>query len=642
MDLEPGQILGQYRITQKIGEGGMGAVYKADQPSIPRTVVIKVLSAALAEYADARDRFRRELEMITRLEHPHILPAYDFGEVDGNPYIVMRFMTGGTLWDRLQRSNLGRDEALRVLEQVARALDFAHDRGIVHRDIKPGNVLLDESGNAYLADFGLAKSVGGTRDLTATGSVLGSPAYMSPEQARGDKLDPRSDVYSFAVLTYQALCGHLPFDAEDAWGFITKQISEEPAPIRRYAPDLPPEVEAVLANGLAKDREARPPRAGELISAVRQALTAPSGAQQAASSTATRVGSAARGPAPSRTIAGPAIPQAAVRPARSSWRLWAILAVGVFGLLVVAGLAVGGLFLARGSLFGPRIYTYPAGESPRAVLAVGKSLWVANFFGNSLTKLGASGCQASQASCGETAGTYDVDGLPTALAFDGQHLWAASSLKQSLSMVDPDTGGILARYTLPHVPSALLWADGSLWTANAIAGTVTKISPEGQIVADTAVGQGPLALAYDGSALWIANKDDKSLARMVTASAQVDKKIDLKGEPLALAYDGHSLWVALGDLGQVAQIDPRAGTLGLTVDTGGDPSSLAFDGTSLWVAAPKAGKVFRISPAEGKVSQTIAVAGGPSALLSVSCGDGCWDLWTANESAGSVSRIRIQ
>jgi serine/threonine protein kinase len=229
MDLVPGQILGQYRIIQKIGEGGMGAVYSAEQPSIPRTVVIKVLSAAFSEFADARDRFRRELDMITRLEHPHILPVYDFGDVDGNPYLVMRFMTGGTLHDRLTRSTFGRGEAIRVLEQIARALDFAHDQGIVHRDLKPGNVLLDESGNAYLADFGLAKSVGGTRDLTATGSVLGSPAYMSPEQARGDKLDRRSDVYSFAVMTYQALSGHLPFDADDAWGFIaTHQRSTRP------------------------------------------------------------------------------------------------------------------------------------------------------------------------------------------------------------------------------------------------------------------------------------------------------------------------------------------------------------------------------------------------------------------------------
>lgn len=646
MDLVPGQILGQYRIIQKIGEGGMGAVYTAEQPSIPRTVVIKVLSGAFSEFADARDRFRRELDMITRLEHPHILPVYDFGDVDGNPYIVMRFMTAGTLHDRLKRSTFGRGEALRVLEQIARALDFAHDQGIVHRDLKPGNVLLDESGNAYLADFGLAKSVGGTRDLTATGSVLGSPAYMSPEQARGDKLDRRSDVYSFAVLVYQALSGHLPFDADDAWGFITKHISEAPVPIRQYAPDLSTAVEDVLENGLAKDREARPERATDLISDVRQAMSAPAGERRAATQATTRAVAAASASAPSRTLIGPtesaAAPVAATRGARSPWRLLVLLALGVFGALVVGGLVAGVLFLGRDALFGPQVFSYAAGESPRALLLSGQSLWVVNFFGSSVTKLAASGCGASQNSCGDSIGTYSVDELPVALAFDGEHLWSASSLKQSLSMLDPDTGQVVASYALPHVPSALLWADSFLWTANAIAGTVTQVSLDGQVEADTPVGQGPSALAFDGSSLWIANKEGKSLVRMDPVTSQVAETIELKGEPLAVVFDGRVLWVALGDLGQVIQVDPQTGVVGAVVDTRADPSALVFDGESLWAAAPKAGKVFRISPTGAKVTKTITVAGAPIALQSLSCGNGCWDIWTADESADTVSRIRIQ
>lgn len=646
MDLAPGQTLGQYRIIDKLGEGGMGAVYKADQPSIPRTVVIKVLSAAFAEYADARDRFRRELDMITRLEHPHILPVYDFGELDGSPYIVMRFMTGGSLQDRLQRSTFDRSEALRLLEQLALALDFAHDRGIVHRDLKPANVLLDESGNAYLADFGLAKSVGGTRDLTATGSVLGSPAYMSPEQARGDKLDRRSDVYSFAVLIYLALSGHLPFDADDAWGFITKHISEAPTPIRQHAPDLAPAVEDVLANGLAKDREARPARATDLISAVRQAMSAPAGERQPATQGSIRTGGTASVSTPSRTILGPAPSVAAPLPAtaraRPTWRLAVILASVVFGLLAVGGLLAGVLYLGRDRLFGPRVFTYPVGDSPRALLLSGQALWVANFFGNSVMKLAASGCGAAQDSCGGSLGTYSVDDLPVALAFDGQHLWAASSFKQTLSTLDPDTGQVVARHTIPHVPSALIWADSFLWTANAFAGTVTKVSPDGQVVADTPVGKGPLALAFDGSSLWIANKEGKSLVRMDPATAQAAAPIGLAGEPLALIFDGRWLWVALADLGQVIQIDPKTGAVGAQVDTRADPSALAFDGESLWAAAPKAGKVFRISPTGAQVTQTITVAGTPIALQTLPCGNGCWDLWTADESADSVSRIRIQ
>ena len=636
MDLAPGQILGQYRITGKIGEGGMGAVYSAEQPSIARTVVIKVLSAAFSEYADARDRFRRELDMISRLEHPHILPVYDFGEVDGNPYIVMRFMTGGTLQDRMRRSPLGRDEAIRLLEQMALALDFAHDRGIVHRDLKPGNVLLDETGNAYLADFGLAKSVGGTRDLTATGSVLGSPAYMSPEQARGDKLDRRSDNYSLAVLIYQILSGRLPFDSDDAWGYITKHLSEEPAPIRRYAPDLPQAVEEVLAAGLAKDREARPARATDLVSDVRRALT-----MRAGEGSITRVARPAPAAAPSRTVFGPAAPAAAVRPARSPWSLVAILGLGALGLLVVGGLVAGGLFLGRDALFGPKVFSYPVGDSPRTLLAAGESIWVANFFGNSVTRLSASTCAASPDRCGESVGTYPVDDLPVALAFDGQSVWAASSLKQSLSALDPATGAVITTYPLPHVPSTLLWADSHLWTANAIAGTVTRVTRDGQVLADIPVGKGPRALAYDGSSLWVANKEGKSLMRVDPRTSKVEATLDLEGEPLALIFDGRSLWVALGDLGQIIQVDPQSASIGQRVNVDADPAALLFDGESLWAAAPRAEQVFRIRLSDARVIRTISVQGAPIALQSLSCGDGCWDIWTADESADAVSRIRI-
>lgn len=641
MDLAPGQILGQYRITGKIGEGGMGAVYSAEQPSIARTVVIKVLSAAFSEYADARDRFRRELDMISRLEHPHILPVYDFGEVDGNPYIVMRFMTGGTLQDRMKRSALGRDEAIRLLEHIALALDFAHDKGIVHRDLKPGNVLLDETGNAYLADFGLAKSVGGTRDLTATGSVLGSPAYMSPEQARGDKLDRRSDIYSFAVMAYQILSGRLPFDSDDAWGYITKHLSEEPAPIRRHAPDLSAAVEDTLAAALAKDREARPARATDFVSDVRQALAAPAGERRAVTQVTVRAAAPAAASAPSRTVFGPAAPLAAAQPARSPWSLLAILGVGGLGLLVVGGLVAGVLFLGREALFGPKVFSYPVGDSPRALLATGESIWVANFFGNSVTRLSASACVASPDRCGESIGTYPVDALPVALAFDGQHVWAASSLKQSLSALDPETGSVISTHPLPHVPSTLLWADSHLWTANAIAGTVTRVSRDGQVLADVPVGEGPLALAFDGSSLWVANKEGKSLVQMDPRALQVETTLDLEGAPLALIFDGRWLWVALGDLGQVIQVDPQSASIMTRVDVGADPSALLFDGESLWAAAPKAERVIRVRVSDASVIQTISVEGAPIALQSLSCGDGCWDIWTADESADAVSRIRI-
>ena len=180
MTLQPGQEIGTYRVLQKIGEGGFGAVYTAEDTVIGRQVVLKVLTTDVAGDQKMLQRFQREVEMIARLEHPYILPVYEFGQVEGDPFIAMRYMRGGSLYDALRKGSLSWEQLLGVLEQTAEALDFAHERDVIHRDLKPANVLLDESGNAYLADFGLAKTMEGSRDLTATGGILGTPAYMSP------------------------------------------------------------------------------------------------------------------------------------------------------------------------------------------------------------------------------------------------------------------------------------------------------------------------------------------------------------------------------------------------------------------------------------------------------------------------------
>ncbi len=644
MELAKDQSLGQYRIVDKIGEGGMGAVYRAEQPSIVRTVVIKVLGSMFAEAPDARDRFRRELDMITRLEHPHILPVYDFGEVEGSPYIVMRFMTGGSLQDRLARPGFDRQEALRLLDQVAQALDFAHDRGVVHRDLKPANVLLDELGNAYLADFGLAKTMGGTRDLTTAGSVLGSPSYMSPEQARGEKLDRRSDIYSFAVLVYRVLCGRLPFEAPDAWGYITKHIYEAPAPIRQFAPDLPVGVESVLAGALAKDPAARPARATDLAASLRAAFSGGGPTRIPASASATPAVRTGTGAAQSGTIVGPSAPVApsigAPRPASRS-RLPTILGIGAVGLLAVGGIGVAAFVLLGGGLIGPSVTSYPVGNSPRAVLLVEDSVFVANFYGNSLTRLDSS-CTGTGAGCGELLATYQVDSLPVALAFDGRQLWVAGAQNQTLTAIDPASGRELDRIALPHVPTALLWADSSLWVANAIAGTVSRVSPAGSIEADLDVGAEPVALAFDGSFLWVANQVGREAVRIDPATDRILDRFPLTGEPTAIAYDGRWVWIALTDANEVVALSPDDGAVAHRIDLAAQPSGLWIEGGVLWAASLRDGKVIRIDPARAEVQDTFSVDGTPSSLGSQSCGEGCWDVWITLETSNAVGRLRVR
>lgn len=641
MDLLPNHTLGQYRIAQKIGEGGMGAVYKADQPSVPRAVVIKVLSSSFAGHADAGERFQRELKMITRLEHPHILPVYDYGEVDGRPYIVMRYMTGGSLQDRLQAGTMGRPDLLRVLDQVAEALDFAHDQGIIHRDLKPANILLDEAGNAYLADFGLAKTVGGTLDLTADGAVLGSPTYMSPEQARGARLDRRSDVYAFAVLIFRALSGRLPFEADDAWGYITKHLTEEPPSIRSFAPDLPAGLDQVLSTGLAKDPVNRPERASDLMAAVRAALSGATGVVTSVPLTRSPAATSAVSEV-SGTLVGPAGPSVPAPFRRRSWRLPVALAIGGLGLLLFGVIAVGGLYLASTRLGAPNLSTYPVGDQPRALQFDGQAMWVANYFDDSLSKLTASACTASPEDCGLSLGTFPVDSLPSSMAFDGTRVWVTSSLGQTLSALNPASGAVEVTHQLSHVPTALLWAEPSLWIANEIAGTVSKVSVDGEILADIDVGEGPIALTTDGTSLWVILKGDHALIRMDPGEAAVLDAVPLDGEPSAITFDGTNLWVALRDTGQLARINPSNPSDLQRLDLGSAPADLAFDGTDIWVAAPEAGKVLRIDPVAVRVRESLAVSGFPVAVEAAACGEGCLDLWTANQSSDTVTRIPIR
>jgi serine/threonine-protein kinase len=273
MTLSTGQEIGAYRVVDMIGEGGFGAVYTAEDTAIGRTVVLKVLTTDVAGDQGMLQRFKREVEMIARLEHPYILPVYEYGQVEGDPYIAMRYMRGGSLYDVLRKANLSWEQLLGILEQVAEALDFAHERDVIHRDLKPANVLLDESGNASLADFGLAKTMEGSRDLTATGGILGTPAYMSPEQVRGEKLDHRSDIYSFAVMTYESFSGENPFLVSTPMDYILKHMAEPPRPITSLLQELPPQVDTVFAQALAKEPEKRQKTATEFISRLRRAMT---------------------------------------------------------------------------------------------------------------------------------------------------------------------------------------------------------------------------------------------------------------------------------------------------------------------------------------------------------------------------------
>lgn len=277
MSVPAGQVLGAYRLVQRIGRGGMGEVWLGRHLKLGREAAIKVLPASLAGEADFLKRFQREAASAASLEHPNILPVWDYGEQEHTPYLVMPYVSGGTLKDRLSGSGISRTEFLHFFKQMAEALDYAHERGLIHRDVKPANMLIDERDRLYLADFGIAKALEGSEGLTRTGVGVGTPEYMAPEQAQGHA-DTRSDLYALGIIAYQLLAGRVPYSGNSTVEVLMKHL-QEPVPLRPLrepALGLPPDIERLFQKALAKNPNDRYQSAMSLYEALAEALSAPS------------------------------------------------------------------------------------------------------------------------------------------------------------------------------------------------------------------------------------------------------------------------------------------------------------------------------------------------------------------------------
>jgi predicted Ser/Thr protein kinase len=266
------ETIGRYKVVNELGRGGMATVYRALDPSFEREVAIKVLPQAFLHDPHFRARFEREAKVVAALEHAAIVPVYDFGEDNGMPFIVMRMMSGGSLADRLKDSKYELEPASQVIVRLASALDAAHQKGVIHRDLKPGNILFDQYNNAYLSDFGIARIAEAGATLTGS-NILGTPAYMSPEQVQGEHdLDGRSDLYSLGVLFYQMLVGNTPYQATTPAKIMMMHLLEPVPNLINALPDVPPEVAAWFQKVLAKDPQDRFSTAGEMAAALQAAL----------------------------------------------------------------------------------------------------------------------------------------------------------------------------------------------------------------------------------------------------------------------------------------------------------------------------------------------------------------------------------
>jgi hypothetical protein len=340
--LRPGETIAGYRVEDVLGGGGMGVVYRATQLSLGRTVALKVLAPHLSSDDAFRERFRREAALQARLEHPHIVTVYEAGESDEGLYLALRLVEGTDLRRLIGSGTLVPDRALRLLAQIADALDAAHESGLVHRDVKPQNILVDERDDAYLADFGLTKS-SGSRGLTQSGAYVGSLDYAAPEQVRGEPFTPAADRYAFAAVLYEALVGEVPFPRETEAALLFAHVSEPP-PRPSARPGVPAALDDVVARGLAKDPADRYESAGELVLDARAAL---------ASSTngAAGAGTSAVAPARPRPFGETVVdagfrrraPQIVLERERKLPAVWVLVAA----VLLCIGLAVVGFLLGH-------------------------------------------------------------------------------------------------------------------------------------------------------------------------------------------------------------------------------------------------------------------------------------------------------
>ena len=429
--------VGDYVIEAEIGRGGMGVVYRARQARLERAVALKVIAPNLAHDPTFRGRFDRESRLAASIEHPNAVPVYEAGEADGVVFIAMRLIEGTDLRALLRKESwLEAERAATLIDQVAGALDAAHGRGLVHRDVKPGNVLIGNAGGrewAYLTDFGLTKRLAGATELTESGKWMGTADYASPEQIQGKELDARSDVYSLGCVLYEALTGRIPFEREEPVAKLYAHVNDPPPTVSEVLPEPAPSLDAVIARALAKKPSDRFPSAGDLG---RAALAASRGDQATV---------------PERSVArGEAAPE-------SQTGMRAALTRPIAGLTTRIG---------RDAEERPGWVLPVASLATLVLLAV--IVWAAfSVFGG------------GEEGGAEVIGTTEVGERPLSVAVGDGFAWVTNENDGTVSRIDTATGEV-AGDPIPvgDEPSNIRVGAGSVWVANAGSNTVSRIDPE--------------------------------------------------------------------------------------------------------------------------------------------------------------------
>ncbi len=677
-EISIGSVLGGYRIEGLAGEGGMGRVYRATQMGLSRQVALKVIMPELATQPDFRERFSRESRLTASIEHPNVIPVYEAGESDGQLFIVMRWVEGTDMRSVIVREGmLDPERVVAIVEQVAAALDAAHGGGLVHRDVKPANVMLTRSHgveHVYLMDFGLTKQAGAGTALTKTGAFVGTPDYMPPEQIKGERADARTDVYALGCLLFNALTGRPPYDRDTEVAKMYAHLHDPPPSLLEARPGTPAGLDAVVSRALAKEPEGRYPSAGDLGRAARAALTGadpsqperslatglaapgatelsppPVAPQPSPATPATEATPAAPPPeaTPAAPAAAPPTPPAPAAPQRSRVPGLAFVGALVLGV-VVAILAVAGVFSGGGGgsdgngsgsdqtgggaakATAPEVVkTIPAGDGPDGIAVDGNTVWVSNSTGNSLTRLSAVANERIGAAIPVGRNPDEVEAIRGVV-------WVANTDDGTVTRVE---GAAQKTFQVGLGPEGLSLGKQFLWVANGDSDSVSRIDlASGTVEPPIAVQNKPVGIYAGPTGVWVTNSFSGSVSRIDPASGEVIATIEGVGKNIRSVTEAFGkVWVSSAvDNGSITRIDPASGEIVDRIQVGDKPKEMVAAGGYLWVVNETSGSVMRIDPKRGKVvGKEIKVGETPVGLAA-----GAGALWVSNNASNTVSRIK--
>lgn len=613
-DPQPGDAFGGLLLEEVIGRGGMGIVFRARDVALDTPRAVKVIAGEYSSDPVFAARFRREARIASSIESLNVVPVHAAGEAEGRLYLVMKLIDGTDLGSLLADGPLLPEHAVSLLRDIAAGLDAAHAAGLVHRDVKPANVLVERTADgecAYLTDFGISKLVELERDgstaatgLTRGGQILGTADYVAPEQVEDGPTDFRSDVYSLACVAFEMLTGVPPFRRDSDLSTLIAHTKAPRPGASELNPAVPAAVDAVLREGMAIDPADRPASAGQLVDAIAASFDG---------SRSVRTGNVRR-------------------------RLW------VLGLLLAAAAGAAALVFVEGNggsepnapsstTSVPTVETGKVGAGPVGVTVGNLRVWVASRDSNQIDRLGLGAPKQADAPVPLEA--------PRAVAVGFGSAWVVNG--QALYRLDPgEAGATPVRIDAGDGPGDVAVDDRYVWVADELGGRVTRIDPSSNTATGSVrAGDEPRSVATGGGAVWVVSSGDARLTKIDPESVgELGRPLDVGVRPTSVAFGAGRVWIADNASSELTAVEPGPanagpGPIDATADTGASPRGVAVGLGSVWVASGAEDLVQRFDPSTlDRIGAPIDVGANPA---DIAVGAGA--AYTANFDDGTVSRI---